>query len=117
VTETRPMEVVFLGDSKDIIKGFPADVREDLGGDLRRLQDREHPLDSGPMAPALPGVFELRADDKDLWHRVFYHMRDNVIYVLHCFTKKTNKTPQSDIEIGRKRLTELKQRLIKIKKH
>lgn len=117
MTETRPIEVVFLGDSKDTIRGFPADVREDLGGDLRRLQDHEPPLNSGPMAPALPGVFELRADDKDFWYRVFYHMRDGVIYVLHCFTKKTNKTPQNDIEIGRKRLSELKQQLAKTKKH
>jgi phage-related protein len=111
------MEVKFLGDSKSIIKSFPADIREDLGGDLRRLQQGERPLDSGPMAPALPGVFELRAEDKDFWYRVFYHMHDGVIYVLHCFTKKTNKTPQGDIEIGRKRLGGLKQQLAKTKKH
>src|SRR5258708_32430377 len=111
------MEAVFLGDSKDIIREFPDDVREDLGGDLRRLQEREHPLNSGPMAPALPGVFELKADDKDLWYRVFYHMRDGVIYVLHCFTKKTNKTSQGDIEIGRKRLNDVKQQLAKTNMH
>lgn len=116
MSEQDPLDVVFLGDSKDIIKSFPADVREDLGGDLRRLQEGEPPFDAAPMAPALPGVFELRADDKDLWYRVFYHRRDGVIYVLHCFTKKTNKTPQGDIEIGRKRLSELKQRLAKQKK-
>jgi len=111
------MGVVFLGDSKGIIRDFPDDVREDLGGDLRRLQEGERPLDSGPMAPALPGVFELRAGDKDLWYRVFYQMRDGVIYVLHCFTKKTNKTPQRDIEIGRQRLNGLKQQLAKTKKY
>jgi phage-related protein len=116
VKEADPPNVVFLGDSKDIIRGFPAEVREDLGGDLRRLQKGERPLDSGPMAPALPGVFELRAEDKDFWYRVFYHMRDGVIYVLHCFTKKTTKTPQRDIETGRKRLSDLKQRLAKQKK-
>ncbi len=115
--ETRPLEVVFLGDSKDVIRGFPADVREDLGADLRRLQDGERPLDSAPMAPALPGVFELRADDKDFWYRVFYHVRDASIYVLHCFTKKTNKTSQRDIETGRKRLQELKQRGTKTRKN
>jgi phage-related protein len=111
------MEVIFLGDFKDIIQDFPADVREDLGGDLRRLQEGQRPLDSSPMAPALPRVFELRADDKDFWYRVFYHIRDGVIYVLHCFTKKTNKTPPGDIEIGRKRLNDLKQQLAKTKKH
>ena len=116
MTEARLMEVVFLGDSQDIIRDFPDDVKEELGGDLWRLQKGERPLDSGSMAPALPSVFELRADDKDLWYRLFYYMRDGVIYVLHCFTKKTNKTSQSDIEIGRKRLNELKQQLTKQKK-
>ncbi len=110
------MEVVFLGDSKGIIRGFPADVREDLGGDLRRVQQGERPLDAGSMAPALPGAFELRAADKDSWYRVLYHVRDRVIYVLHCFTKKTNKTRQSDIEIARKRLGDLKQQLAKKKR-
>ncbi len=108
-----PLEREWLGDSKKIIRRFPADVREDLGGDLRRLQKGERALDSGPMAPALPGVFELRAEDKDLWYRVFYHMREGIIYVLHCFTKKTNTTSQGDVEIGRKRMSELKQRLAK----
>ena len=111
------MEVIFLGDSKDIIRGFPGDVREDLGGDLWRLQQGERPLDAGSMAPALPGVFELRAADKDSWYRVLYHMRDGAIYVLHCFTKKTNKTPHADIELARKRVSDLKQRLAKTKKH
>jgi phage-related protein len=36
--------------------------------------------------------------------------------VLHCFTKKTNQTPKGDIEIGRKRLSDLKARLAKQKK-
>lgn len=114
---TEPAPPVFLGDSKDIIRRFPADVREDLGGDLRRLQNNEHPLDSAPMGSVLPGVFELRAADRDLWYRVLYYMRDGVIYVLHCFTKKTNKTPRADIELARKRLSELKQRQTKMKKH
>jgi phage-related protein len=116
VTEPAPPDLVFLGDSKDIIGGFPADVREDLGGDLRRLQRNQHPLDSAPMGSVLPGVFELRADDKDFWYRVVYHMRGGVVYVLHCFTKKTNKTHRGDIELARRRLGDLKQQLTKTKK-
>ena len=63
------------------------------------------------MAPALPGVFELRDEDRDCWYRVLYVKLGGVVYVLHCFTKKTNQTPRGDIEIGRKRLRELKARL------
>jgi phage-related protein len=80
------------------------------------VQNGDRPLDSASMAPALPGVFELRDADRDTWYRLFYVKLAGVVYVLHCFTKKTNQTSKSDIEIGRKRLSELKQRLARKKK-
>jgi phage-related protein len=68
------------------------------------------------MAPALPGVFELREQDKAAWYRVLYVKMGGRVYVLHCFTKKTNQTSKGDIEIGRKRLSDLKARLAGQKK-
>jgi phage-related protein len=108
--------VVFEGDSKSVIRSFPDGVRENIGGDLRRVQNGEKPLDSGSMAPALPRVFELRDEDKDWWYRVLYVKLEGVVYVLHCFTKKTNETPQREINTARGRLTALKQRLATTKK-
>jgi len=116
VAEPSPPAVVFEGNSLSVIRGFPAEVRENFGADLRRLQNRERPLDSRSMAPALTGVFELRDQDKATWYRVLYAKMGRVVYVLHCFTKKTNQTPKGDIEIGRKRLSDLKSRLAKQKK-
>jgi len=116
VAEPSPPDVVFEGNSLSVIRGFPAAVRENLGADLRRLQNGERPLDSGSMAPALSAVFELRDQDKATWYRVLYVKMGGVVYVLHCFTKKTNQTPKGDIEIGRKRLSDLKARLAKQKK-
>jgi phage-related protein len=111
-----PPDVVFEGNSLNAIRDFPKDVRENLGGDLRRLQKGERPLDSGSMAPVLPGVFELRDQDRDTWYRVFYVKLGGLVYVLHCFTKKTNQTSRGDIEIGRRRLSDLKATLAKHKK-
>jgi phage-related protein len=108
--------VVFEGDSRALIKSFPEAVREDLGADLWRVQNGEKPLDSGSMAPALPGVFELRDEDKGAWYRVLYIKLERVVYVLHCFTEKTNKTPQKDIHTAWGRLRDLKQRLAARKK-
>ena len=116
MAEASPPDVAFEGNSLSIIRAFPKDVRENLGGDLRRLQNGERPLDSGSMAPALPGVFELRDEDKDTWYRLLYAKFGGVVYVLHCFTKKTNQTAKGDIEIGHKRLSDLKRRLAKQKK-
>jgi len=73
-------------------------------------------MDSGSMAPALPRVFELRDEDKDWWYRVMYVKLEGVVYVLHCFTKKTNETPQKEINAARGRLTALKQRLAALNK-
>jgi phage-related protein len=112
-----PPDVVFEGDSRAIIKSFPDDVREDIGADLWRVQNGEQPLDSKSMAPVLPKVFELRADDRDAWYRVLCIKLDSVVYVLHCFRKKTNQTPAREIEIARRRLSVLKQRLGAGKKH
>ena len=116
MTEGSPPDVVFEGDSRAVIKSFPEDVREDLGADLWRVQNGEKPLDSGPMAPVLPGVFELRDQDKAGWYRVLYVKLEGVVYVLHCFTKKTNETPQKDINTARGRLSALKLRLAVQKK-
>lgn len=115
MVDPSPPDVVFEGNTLSVIRGFPKDVRENIGGDLRRLQKGERPLDSGSMAPALRGVFELRDQDKDSWYRVLYVKLDGVVYVLHCFTKKTNQTSKSDVEIGRKRLSDLKLKLAKQK--
>lgn len=114
MAETHPN---FLGDSKAVIRGFLKSVRENFGGELDRLLDGEIPLDSAPMGQVLPGVFELRDRDKDFWYRVLYYRRDGMVHVLHCFTKKTNKTSRGDIDIARKRLSDLKQQLAKTKKH
>jgi phage-related protein len=108
--------VIFEGNSLSVIRDFPKDVRENFGADLRRLQNSERPLDSGSMAPALPGVFELRDQDRNTWCRVLYVKLGGVVHVLHCFTKKTNQTAKGDIEIGRRRLSDLKARLAKQKK-
>jgi predicted XRE-type DNA-binding protein len=63
------------------------------------------------MAPVLPGVFELRDEDQNFWYRVLYKQIEGVVYVLHCFRKKTNKTSLNDIKIARERLSVLKERL------
>jgi len=111
VTDGLTPNVAFEGDSRSVIKSFPADVRQNLGGDLQRVQDGERPLDFGSLTNVLPKVFELRDHDEDSWYRVLYIKLDGVVYVLHCFKKKTNETPQKEIDTARMRLVALKKRL------
>ena len=111
MTDDSSPDAVFEGDSLRVIKSFPKAARENLGGDLRRVQRGEKPLDSGSLATVLPKVFYLRDDDQDFWYRVPYIRIDGVVYVLDCFKKKTNEITQKDINTARLRLTTLKQRL------
>lgn len=112
VIDGSPPDVVFEGNSREVIRSFPKDVRSNLGADLDRVQNGEKPLDSAPMAPVLAGVFELRDEDRDFWYRVLYKQIESVVYVLHCFKKKTNKTSPNDIKVARERLSALKERLV-----
>ncbi len=62
------------------------------------------------MGKVLPGVSELRDQDKDWWYRLLYWLNAGWIYVLHCFKKTTNKTSPGDIEIAKKRMQAIKAR-------
>jgi phage-related protein len=54
------------------------------------------------------GVNEIRVRDAAGAFRVIYVARlAEAIFVLHCFEKKSRRTPASDIEIARKRYRQL----------
>ena len=112
-SETR---IRWLGDSQDVIRGFSEEARQNLGNDLQRLDESEEPLDFASMGAVLPGVFELRERDSEHWYRVLYIPLEGLIYVLHCFTKKTNQTPQKEIETARKRLELVRREVARRKK-
>ncbi len=68
-------DIVWLGDSLDVLQAFPKAIRTDLGGDLRRLQIGEMPSDAKPMKTVGPGVRELRARDRNNQFRTMYVAR------------------------------------------
>src|SRR5260370_18179494 len=98
------------GDYKKESRSWPDEVRQNIGGELDRLEHHEEPLDSEWMGKVLPGVSELRDQDKDWWYRLLYWLNAGWIYVLHCFKKTTNKTSPGDIEIAKKRMQAIKAR-------
>ena len=110
--------VVWEGDSKEVLQSFPDPVRQNLGFQLWQLQQGERPSDYRPLSSIGAGVFELRDQDERAWYRVIYSSRINdVIYVLHCFEKKSREIPRRDFEKARQRLKAVKARLAEQKKH
>ncbi|HEV3481804.1 MAG TPA: type II toxin-antitoxin system RelE/ParE family toxin [Candidatus Acidoferrales bacterium] len=98
------------------MRGFYKEARQNLGNDLQRLDEGEEPLDFFPMGAVLPGVFELRDRDSEHWYRVLYIALEGLIYVLHCFTKKTSQTPHKEIETAGRRLQLVRQEVARRKK-
>lgn len=101
--------VIFLGDSLVRLRAFPEGPRRDAGFQLERVQRRLDPDDWKPMASVGPGVREIRVRDRSGAYRVIYVATfEDAAYVLHAFQKKTQKTPQRDLDLATARLTELK---------
>jgi phage-related protein len=75
------------------------------------VQNGLDPDDWKPMKAVGPGVWEIRIRDASGAFRVIYlaTLEDRVL-VLHAFQKKTQRTPQQDIELAAKRLREWKGR-------
>jgi len=101
---------LFHPKARDIIKGFPNDVRRELGKSIFDLQTGVNlamPL-SRSMPSVAAGVHELRLRDRSGIYRVLYYTKlVNAVLIFHAFTKKTQKTPQNEIVVAQERLKEL----------
>ena len=102
----KPVE--FKGSSLDDLKSFPSNVIKDMGHEIFLVQCGEDPSDWKPMTIIGPGVREIRVKSKDsIFRSIYVASLGDKIYVLHCFQKKTQKTPKSDIDIASQRLSAL----------
>jgi phage-related protein len=96
-----------MGSSRLDVRTFPADARGSLGFQLRMVQAGERPLDWKPMSSVGPGVVELRVHIGGEFRLVYVARFREAVYVLHCFRKKTQKTPQADLELAKRRFREV----------
>ncbi|KQY38466.1 hypothetical protein ASD42_08640 [Nocardia sp. Root136] len=97
-------ELRWVGDALDRLRELPQPVQRGLGYGLHRVQTGQTPLDFKPMPTVGSGAFELRFRDRTGAYRMFYVARfGDVVYVLHTFTKKTQKTAPGDLSVGRDR--------------
>jgi len=104
------MEVRILNSCKKELEELPDDIIEGFIDAIAKLQiglTLKMPL-SRQMLSIGKQVFELRFRDKHRIYRVVYFIRKKeAIYIIHAFTKKTQKTPKKNIELAKKRLKRL----------
>ena len=94
--------IVWLGNSIYSIRKFPKEARDDAGYQLFQVQQGLDPDDWKPMKSVGSGAMEIRIHHP-FEHRVIYVSKfEDRIYVLHAFSKKTQKTLKKEIEIAKK---------------
>jgi Phage-related protein len=101
-------DLIWVGSSLKDLKDFPESARVNAGYQLRRVQNGLEPNDWKSMSTIGTGVREIRLSEEEGIFRVIYvtHIGD-AIHVLHCFQKKSQKTPQSDIDLAKRRFRDI----------
>ncbi|HTF63548.1 MAG TPA: type II toxin-antitoxin system RelE/ParE family toxin [Edaphobacter sp.] len=99
----------FVGSSKEDLSAFPAAVKSCVGFALRMAQKGEKHADAKPLKGYKgASILEIISDHDGNTYRAVYTVKiKGVIYVLHCFQKKSRKgikTPASEMEVVEDRL-------------
>ena len=102
-------KLIWIGDSREKIRKFPEAVKDDLGFALHEVQRGNKPFCAKPLKGFKgAGVLEIVENYQRNTYRAVYTVRfAEIVYVLHCFQKKSKKnikTPRQDIELIKKRL-------------
>jgi len=112
--EENKLEVIFfkLLSGKEPVRDWLKELgREDriiIGTDIKTVQ-YGFPLVMPLVRPMKDGLYEVRSSlsDKRI-SRIFFCVEDEKVILLHGFIKKSQKTPDNELELARKRYKMLK---------
>jgi len=108
-----PRPVVWLGNSRKNVQGFPKGAQKVLGDELQLIQFGGMPKDAKPFKGVGSGVLEIALRYATDAYRVVLAVQiGKRIYVLHAFQKKSKKgieTPKRDIDLVKKRYAEARE--------
>ena len=105
-------EVIFwpLNLTEEIKDDWPVEMRKEGGFQLGRIQQGLEPNNYRPMPTIGAGVKEIKLqdDDKSQYRLIYIAKFEEAIYVFHVITKKTTEaTTTHDIDLAKKRLSEI----------
>lgn len=96
------------GSSLKDLRNFPVDVKRRAGYELEQIQQGLPPTQWKSVNEWGSGVVEIKLDAFAGTFRVVYIAKfEDAIYILHCFAKKTQQTPLTDIAIIKARYAEI----------
>lgn len=92
------------------LKEFPDEVQDEIGYALQKVQEGLTPRNAKPLRGFKPAVMEIVSDYDTNTYRAVYTVKiGNIVYILHCFQKKSKqgiKTPKQEIDLVKQRLRE-----------
>jgi phage-related protein len=94
--------VIYLGSAKKNIEAFSPKAKQRAVTALTAISAGLNlsPQEFKYMPTVGMGVYELRIK-VDKQYRIFYVSKfDEAIYVIHAFSKKTQQTPDKEIQLG-----------------
>lgn len=105
----RPKPVMWVGSSKEDLRAFPELVQKEVGFALWFAQiGDKHPHANPLRGFGGGGVLEIIEDADGGTYRAVYTVKfADLVYVLHCFQKKSKrgaKTPKPDVDLIKSRL-------------
>jgi len=91
---------------RDWLKDLPREDRRAIGEDIKTAQ-YGWPLGMPLIRKIERGLWEVRSHISSGIARVFFTVIDTTMVLLHGFVKKSQKTPQNELDTARRRLNNL----------
>ena len=91
---------------REWLKDMPKEDRQAIGEDIKPAQ-YGWPLGMPLIRKIERGLWEVRSTISAGIARVFFTVMDRTMILLHGFVKKSQKTPQNELDTARRRLNNL----------
>lgn len=104
----QPKPLVWIADSLEAVRGFPEEVKDEVGAALFHAQLGGKHVKAKPLRHISQGILEVVSDHRGDTYRVVYTVKlEGRVYVLHAFQKKSKSgiaTPKAEIDLVKLRL-------------
>lgn len=92
---------------REWLKSLPIDDKKAIGADIRTVQ-MGYPIGMPLLRKLAPDLWEVRSKITNGIARVIVTIDGNRMVLLHGFIKKSQKTPQTDLDTAKARLAQYK---------
>jgi phage-related protein len=100
-------KITWLGNTHETIKSYSSNVKQEIGYNLDKVQINLEPIDWKPLSSVGSGVKEIRIHEENKYRVLYVAKFEESVYVLHAFVKKTEQTLKRDIDLAKRRYTEM----------